>query len=93
MESPQEEQISRLGQAITDPSFRDALQDDLDATLERHGVDKGLIPPGFTKCHRSVQVGVRSTRLPRPPRSRSQVPLLGRDHLYHKEIRKNSSMP
>ena len=44
MESPQEDEILKLGQAIMDPAFRDAIQDDLDETLQRHGVDKDLIP-------------------------------------------------
>jgi hypothetical protein len=44
MESPQEDEILKLGQAITDPAFRDAVQRDLDETLRRHGVDKNLIP-------------------------------------------------
>jgi hypothetical protein len=45
MESSQEDQILKLGEAINDPAFRDAIQSDLDETLQRHGVDKSLIPP------------------------------------------------
>ena len=44
MASPQEDEIIKLGQAITDPAFRDAVQDDLDETLQRHGVNKDAIP-------------------------------------------------
>lgn len=44
MESPQEDEILKLGQAITDPAFRKAIQSDLEDTLQRHGVDKTLIP-------------------------------------------------
>jgi hypothetical protein len=44
MGSSHEEEILKLGQAITDPAFRGAIQSDLDETLQRHGVDKDLIP-------------------------------------------------
>jgi hypothetical protein len=44
MESAQEDEILKLGQAILDPAFRDSIQRDLDETLQRHGVDRDLIP-------------------------------------------------
>jgi len=45
MDSDQEAQILKLGKAINDPAFREAIQSDLDQTLQRHGVDKDRIPP------------------------------------------------
>jgi hypothetical protein len=44
MGSPHEDEILKLGKAITDPAFREAVQSDLEETLRRHGVDKDLIP-------------------------------------------------
>jgi hypothetical protein len=44
MGSSHEEEIRKLGKAITDPAFRDAIQSNLDEALQRHAVDKDLIP-------------------------------------------------
>jgi hypothetical protein len=44
MGSHDEDEIRKLGEAILDPDFRNALQSDLEETLRRHKVDKDLIP-------------------------------------------------
>jgi hypothetical protein len=44
MGSEEENEILKLGQAISDPMFRDSIQQDLDETLQRHNVDKAKIP-------------------------------------------------
>ncbi len=43
MGSKQDDELKKLGQAITDPAFRTAIQKDLNEALQRHGVDKDLI--------------------------------------------------
>jgi hypothetical protein len=39
-----EDQIIKLGQAISDPVFRSSIKRDLDETLKRHGVERDQIP-------------------------------------------------
>ncbi len=43
MGSKQDDELKKLGQAITDPAFRTAIQKDLNEALQLHGVDKDLI--------------------------------------------------
>jgi hypothetical protein len=40
----EEDELFKLGEAISDPEFRDAVQQNLDDTLQKHGVDKDKIP-------------------------------------------------